>query len=56
MRPENSHRVLVEEDGGIECVTEYDGKKVRFDTDPESIAWQRFEAGFTGILPVENQL
>jgi hypothetical protein len=33
-----------------------DGKKVRFDTDPESIAWQRFEAGFTGILPVENQL
>jgi hypothetical protein len=35
MRPQNSHRVLVEEDGGIELVSEYDGKEVRFDTDPE---------------------
>jgi hypothetical protein len=26
MRPENSHRVLVEEDGAIELVSEYDGK------------------------------
>ena len=35
MRPQNSHRVLVEEDGDIGCVTEYDGKEVHFDTDPE---------------------
>jgi len=41
MRPDNSHRVLVEEDGDIELVSEYDGEEVHFDTDPESIAWQR---------------
>jgi putative cardiolipin synthase len=54
--PENSYRVLVDEDGDLQWVTEYDGKEVRFDTDPESTAWQRFQAGFIGILPIENQL
>jgi putative cardiolipin synthase len=54
--PENSYRVLVDEDGDLQWVTEVDGKDVRLDADPKSTAWQRFKAGFIGILPVENQL
>ncbi len=54
--PQNSYRVLLDEDGDLEWVTEYDGRQVRFDKDPESTAWQRFVAGFIGILPVEGQL
>jgi putative cardiolipin synthase len=54
--PQNSYRVLLDEDGGLQWVTEYDGRQVRFDKDPESTAWQRFVAGFIGILPVEGQL
>ena len=54
--PENSYRVVLDEDGDIEWVTEYEGKEVRFDTDPESTAWQRLVTGFIRILPVEGQL
>jgi hypothetical protein len=54
--PQNSYRVLLDEDGDLQWVTEYDGQQVRFDKDPESTAWQRFVAGFIGILPVEGQL
>ena len=56
VRPENSYRVLLDEDGGLQWLTEYEGRAVRFDTDPGSTAWQRFVAGFIGILPVEDQL
>ena len=56
MLPQNSYRVLLDEDGDLQWVTEYDGQQVRFDKDPESTAWQRFVAGFIGILPVEGQL
>ncbi len=54
--PQNSYQVLLDEDGDLQWVTEYDGQQVRFDRDPESTAWQRFVAGFIGILPVEGQL
>jgi putative cardiolipin synthase len=54
--PINSYRVLLDADGDIEWVTEYEGREVRFDTDPESTAWQRFVTGLIRILPVENQL
>jgi len=54
--PINSYRVLLDADGDIEWVTEYEGKEVRFDKDPESTAWQRFVTGFIRILPVESQL
>jgi putative cardiolipin synthase len=54
--PENSYRVLLDEDGDLQWVTEYDGEEVRFDTDPESTGWQRFATGFIRILPVEDQL
>jgi len=54
--PSNSYRVLLAEDGKLQWTTEYEGKDVTFDTDPESTAWQRFVTGFIQILPVENQL
>jgi putative cardiolipin synthase len=54
--PINSYRVLLDKDGELQWMTSYDGKEVRFDTDPESTAWQRFVTGFIRILPVESQL
>jgi putative cardiolipin synthase len=53
---QNSYRVLLDEDGDLQWVTEYEGKEVRLDKDPESTAWQRFVTGFIRILPVEGQL
>jgi putative cardiolipin synthase len=56
VRPENSYRVLLDADGNLNWVTEYEGREVHFDTDPESTAWQRFVTGFIRVLPVEGQL
>ena len=56
MRPENSYRVLLDRDGKLTWVTQDNGREVVYHQDPESTAWQRFVAGFIGILPVENQL
>jgi putative cardiolipin synthase len=56
VRRENSYRVFLDEDGSLQWVTEYEGQEVRFGTDPESSAWQRFVTGFIRILPVEGQL
>ncbi len=54
--PENSFRVLLDEDGELSWVTKDDGREVAYHQDPESTAWQRFMAGFIGLLPVEDQL
>jgi putative cardiolipin synthase len=56
VRPENSYRVLLDRDGKLTWVTQDNGREVVYHQDPESTAWQRFVAGFIGILPVENQL
>ncbi|MEA3278770.1 MAG: phospholipase D family protein [Pseudomonadota bacterium] len=56
VRPQNSYRVLLDEDGELYWVTEDDGLDVRYDKDPKSSAWQRSVAGFIRILPVEDQL
>jgi putative cardiolipin synthase len=56
VRPENSYRVFLDKDGNLTWVTQDDGKEVVYHHDPESSAWQRFVAGFIGILPVESQL
>jgi putative cardiolipin synthase len=54
--PENSSRVLLDEDGNLTWVAKDDGKEVIYHHDPESTAWQRFTAGFIGLLPIEEQL
>jgi putative cardiolipin synthase len=54
--PENSYRVLLGEDGKLTWVTMDEGREVVYHQDPLSTGWQRFQAGFIGMLPVENQL
>ncbi len=54
--PENSYRVLLDEDGTLSWVTKDDGKELVYRHDPESTAWQRFTSGFIGLLPIEGQL
>jgi len=54
--PENSYRVRLDADGTLSWVTKDDGKERVYHHDPESTAWQRFTAGFIGLLPIEDQL
>ena len=54
--PENSYRVLLDEDGDLYWITEVDSQEVRYSKDPESTGMQRFTSGFIEILPVEGQL
>ncbi len=56
VRPENSYRVLLDENGKLYWVTVSDGEEVRYDTDPHSTGMQRFIAHLIRILPVEGQL
>ena len=56
VRPENSYRVLLDDDGDLVWVTEIDGVEVKFHKDPESGFWDRFISGFIMLLPVEHQL
>jgi len=56
VRPENSYRVLLDEDGDLYWVTEVDGAEVRYYKEPLTTFGQRFMSGFIMILPVEQQL
>jgi putative cardiolipin synthase len=56
VKPENSYRVMLDDEGGLAWVTETDGQEVTYSKDPGSIFWQRFKAGFIRLLPVEGQL
>ena len=56
VQPENSYRVLLDEDGDLYWVTEDEGVEVRYDKEPETTFGQRFMSGFIAILPVESQL
>jgi hypothetical protein len=48
--------VLLDERGSMYWVTEDAGKQLRYDVDPLSTFWQRWNAGFIRLLPVEHQL
>ena len=56
VRPENSYRVLLDEDDDLVWVTENEGHEIRYHKEPETSFWQRFVSGFIKILPVEGQL
>ena len=56
VRPENSYRVMLDEDGDLIWITEIDGNEVRYTEEPEATFGQRFMSGFIMILPVEQQL
>jgi hypothetical protein len=56
VKPENSYRVTLDDQGGLAWVTETDGQEVTYSKDPGSSFRQRFKAGFIRLLPVEGQL
>ncbi len=51
-----AYRVLLTQDGELEWVTLQDGKKVRFDVEPETSFWTRFSTDFLSIFVPESQL
>jgi len=56
VKPDRSYRVLLDAGGRMYWVTEDGGKPLRYDVDPLSTFWQRFNAGFIRLLPIEGQL
>jgi putative cardiolipin synthase len=54
--PENSYRVLLDDEGDLVWITEIEGEEVRFHKDPETGLWDRLISGFIMLLPVEHQL
>lgn len=56
VKPENSYRVMLDNKGELFWVTEINGKKVIYHSEPEASGWKRFQSGFIEILPVELQL
>jgi putative cardiolipin synthase len=54
--PENSYRLMLDEDGDLVWITEDDGVELRYNKDQLSTFSQRFMSGFIGILPIESQL
>jgi len=56
IRPENSYRVLLDENGDLYWVTEVNGTEVRYYEEPGTTFGQRFMSGFIMMLPVEHQL
>ncbi|MDH3985521.1 MAG: phospholipase D-like domain-containing protein, partial [Gammaproteobacteria bacterium] len=56
VRPENSYRVLLDDEGNLVWVTEIDGEEVRYDDEPETTFGQRFMSDFISILPVDDHL
>ncbi len=56
VRPENSYRVMLDQDGDLYWVTRVDGAEVRYYEEPQTTFGQRFMSGLIMILPVEQQL
>ncbi len=54
--PKSSYRVMMDSKGKLFWVTEIDGKKEIYHSEPEVDGWKRFKSGFIEILPVELQL
>ncbi len=56
VRPENSYRVLLNDEGDLVWVTEVDGQEVRYRKEPETTFGQRFLSDLIMSLPVHHQL
>jgi len=54
--PENSYRVLLDDDGDLVWVTEIDGEEVRYDEEPGATFTKTLMANLIMILPVQGQL
>lgn len=56
VRPENSYRVLLNEEGDLIWVTKVDGQEVRYRKEPETTFGQRLLSDLIMILPIQEQL
>lgn len=56
MRPENSWRVVLDDDGGLSWTGLVDGKEVRYSHEPETSLGRRMKSGFISLLPIEKYL
>ncbi len=54
--PKSSYKVMLDSEGKLFWVTDIDGKKVIYHSEPETNRWKRFKSGFIEILPIELQL
>ena len=54
--PTQAYEVFLNEQGKLRWRTLENGEEVVFDREPETAWWQRFAAGFFGLLPINSQL
>jgi putative cardiolipin synthase len=51
-----TYRVTLNEKGKLRWIGREDGETVTFDGEPHTGFWRRFQAGFAGLLPIQDQL
>ena len=56
MKPENSWRVMLGEQGSLRWIDERGGVVTYYDHEPETGFWRRFRSGFLSLLPIEKYL
>jgi putative cardiolipin synthase len=56
VEPQNSYRLLLDQNGKIYWVTKEGGKTKQYRNDPHSTFMQRLKASVIGLLPIEKQL
>jgi len=56
VRPENSYRVTLDDDGDVIWSTLIDGEQVEYTTEPASSWWQRTKSRLIQMLPLDRQL
>ena len=56
MRPENSWRVTLNEQGRVRWTQESDGVQTRYTHEPEVGLGRRFWSGLIALLPIEKYL
>jgi len=54
--PGSAFQVTLDKNEDLVWTAESNGATVTYDTDPETSLWQRFMAGFVGMLPIEKHL
>ena len=55
-QPKRAYRLVLNQADEIEWLAYEDGREVIYREEPEASFWRRFQAGFYGLLPLEEQL
>jgi putative cardiolipin synthase len=56
VKPGSAFRLTLDPDGDLLWTAETNGKKLQFDTEPETTLWHRVLLDLVGLLPIEEQL